>query len=62
MEALVLGLVQVDLVLRVRREDLAVISMKELVILMSDLVPAMNRITDRGYWVQAKLTTHGVMT
>jgi len=56
------GLAQVSFRLQVRRADLALISMKELDILMSDMVDVQNRITSKDFTVILQMTLDGVMT
>ncbi len=61
MPAQVLGLVQVDFRLQVRKADLAVISMKQLDTLMNNMVVIQSRIIDKGYLVTVRMTLDGVM-
>ncbi len=61
MSAQVLGLVQVDFRLQVRKADLAVISMKQLDTLMNNMVVIQSRIIDKGYLVTVRMTLDGVM-
>ncbi len=56
------GLAQVDFHLRVRKEGLALMSMKELDTLMTDMVVAMNRITSKDYSVVLGMMLDGVTT
>ncbi len=62
MLALEQELVQVVFHLRVRKEGLALLSMKELDTLMKTLDTALNRIINKGYLVNKQLTLNGVMT
>ncbi len=56
------GLVQADFLLQVRRADLALISTKELDIMMNTMVGILNSIIVKGYLVQLKVTIDGVTT
>ncbi len=55
-------LVQVVFHLQVRKADLALVSMKELAILMTDMDIAQKTIIDRGYLVTVLQTFSGVTT
>ncbi len=57
----VLGLAQVSFRLRVRREDLAVLSMKQVDTLMIDMGIVQNLIIGKGYLVTVQLTLDGAM-
>jgi len=54
--------VQVDFLLQVRKGDLALVSMKELAILMKDMDTMLKSIIERGYLVEKKVILLGVMT
>ncbi len=62
MLVLLQGLVQVDFHLEVRRADLALISMKELAILMNVMGAVQNPIIVKDYLVSVKVILNGVMT
>ncbi len=62
MRAQVLGLAQVDFRLQVRKADLALVSMKELDMLMNDMVIVLNRITSKDYSAVLQMTLDGVTT
>jgi len=53
--------VQVNFHLQVRKADLALVSMKELVTLMKDMERAMKVITSRDYLVKTQVIIDGVM-
>ncbi len=55
-------LAQVDFLLQVRKADLSLLSMRELVILMRDMVIVQNLIIARGYLVKVQVTSSGVTT
>ncbi len=56
------GLAQVAFHLQVRKAGLALVSMKELDMLMNDMVMVMNRITSKDYSVILQMTLDGVTT
>jgi len=58
----VLGLVQANFLLQVRKVDLALISMKELDTWMNAMDFALNLTIDKEYSVKLRLTLDGVMT
>ncbi len=62
MLVLALGFLQVNFLLQVRKVDLAVISMRELDILMKDMVEILSLTTEKDYSVIGKVTLDGVMT
>ncbi len=62
MQVRVQELVQVNFHLQVRKVDLALISMKELDILMKRMAPAMKVITGKDYSARVLVTLDGVMT
>lgn len=62
MLVLVLGLVQANFLLQVRKVDLALISMKELDTWMNAMDFALNLTIDKEYSVKLRLTLDGVMT
>ncbi len=55
------GLVQVSFHLQVRKADLALVSMKELDIMMKIMDHVQSHIIDKGYLVRTSLITSGVM-
>ncbi len=61
MLVVVLGLVQADFHLQVRKADLAVISMKELGILMNAMEVVTNATIEIGYIITLKVQLDGVM-
>ncbi len=58
----VLGLAQVSFRLQVRKEDLALISMKRVDGLTKLMDTVQNLITERGYSVTIQMTLDGVVT
>ncbi len=62
MQVQVLGSVQVDFRLQVRKADLALISMKDLDILMNSMEAVLNLTIDKGYLVTSRVMLDGVMT